>query len=138
MAWGFKLFILSYTLGTFISGGLRNYHSFKKILLFSNLIRIPLLILMIYSESLQFSLLLCFSCIFSGGLHSIKTCFNKCFCTKRKNKKANSLSSTTYAALHLICPYIGAIIYTRLGTITPIFLGDLLTYVVAFILLLGM
>ncbi len=133
------VFILSYTLGTFIGGGLRNYKSFKRILLFSNLIRIPLLILMIFSESP--TLLVCLSglvAFFQGIFTPLRRALTNVFVPKEKIKKANSLSSTTYAALHLICPYIGALIYTRLGTITPIFLGDLLTYVVAFILLLGM
>lgn len=133
------VFILSYTLGTFIGGGLRNYSGFKNILLFSNLIRIPLLGFMIYTDNP--TVLVCLSgfiAFFQGIFTPLRRALTNLFVPKEKIKKANSLTSTTYAALHLICPYIGAIIYTRLGTITPIFLGDLLTYIIAFILILGL
>ena len=72
---------------------------------------------MIYSENP--TLLVCLSglvAFFQGIFTPLRR--KKSFCVfvpKEKIKKANSLSSTTYAALHLICPYVGALIYTRLN-----------------------
>jgi len=130
-------FILSYTLGTFVGGGLRDYKNFKKILLFSNAIRVPLLVFMIYSNNPTILVTLSGVIAFFQGIFTpLRRALTNIFVPDKKIKKANSLTSTTYAALHLICPYIGAIVYTRIGTITPIFLGDLLTYLIGFILII--
>lgn len=133
------VFILSYTLGTFFGGGLRNYAFFKKILLFSNLIRIPLLLAMTLIDAPH--LLISFAGIiafFQGVFTPLRRALTNIYVPKEEIKKANSFTSTTYAALHLACPYIGALIFTKVGSILPIYLTDLFTYVVSFFLILSL
>ncbi len=133
------VFILSYTLGTFFGGGLRNYAFFKKILLFSNLIRIPLLIAMSFLDAPH--LLISFAGIiafFQGVFTPLRRALTNIYVPKNEIKKANSITSTTYAGLHLACPYIGALIYTEIGSILPIYMTDLFTYVISFFLILSL
>ena len=127
-------FILSYTLGTIIGGGLRNFASFKKILLFSNLIRMPLLVAMMYINSPAFLVLIAgFIAFFQGLFTPLMRALTNIFVPKEKIQTANSIYSTSWAFLHLICPYIGAYLFTELKEIKPILLLDLSTYIISFV-----
>ena len=130
-------FISAYTLGTLVGGGLQKFSQFKKILLFSSIIRVPLIILMIQTDSP--SKLVIYSggiAFFQGIFTPLRRALTNIFVPTNQIQSANSLVGTSYAALHLICPYIGATLFTMFSEIKPVLLIDLSTYLIAFLLIL--
>ena len=128
-------FLIFLTIGSIVGGPLGQKYSRKKILIFSNLCRIPLILSLIFSEHLFLIIGVNASIAFFTGLYnpSRQTMVND-LVPPDKIPSANSLFSSTMAILHIVGPFVGAFAYTQFGGITEVLSFDLFTYMIGIFL----
>ena len=129
-------FLVFLTLGSIIGGPLGQKYNRKKILIFSNLCRIPLIISLIYSNHLILIIAVNASIAFFTGLYnpSRHTMVND-LVPPQNIPSANSIFSSTMAILHIVGPFVGAFAFAHFSGITEVLAFDLFTYVIGIFLL---
>lgn len=125
-------FMIMLTLGSILGGPLGEKFHRRNILLFCEIIRIPIIVGILYSTNpyvlVALNGLLAF---FTGVFHpSRQTMTNDLLKDKQEISKANNLFSSFEAGSHILGPLIGASLYAQLKSITPVISIDAFTYVI--------
>jgi len=133
------VFLLFLTLGSLLGGALGERYDRKKLLLFCEFARIPIVACLFFVSS-------AWSLVFLNGLIAL---FTGIFKPARQTlvndivpsdqiREANSLFGTTFAIIHMLGPLIGAGLFASLNGITEVVIFDLLTYFLGIYLLVRM
>lgn len=131
-------FLIFLTLGSILGGPLGQKFNRKKILILSNLCRIPLVLLLMFFENVHLIILVNALVAFFTGIYnpSRHTMVND-LVEPSKITAANSVFSSTMAILHIVGPFVGAFAYSYFKGITEVLSFDLFTYVIGIFLLLA-
>ena len=123
------VFLVFLTLGGILGGPIGNKYNRKKILIFCEIARIPLLILLFFFQNIPM-VIACNAVIafFTGIFRPSRQAMINEIVPQENIKKANGLFGSTVAILHLVGPLLGATLFGLLNGINLILLGDLLTY----------
>lgn len=127
--------VFAFFLGNLIGGALGVKTSNKKILVFCEIIRIPLTISLLLFSSPAF-IVLCTGLIgfFTGIFSPIKKSYSNVLVGKEEIDSAQSLNSTSMAFVHLVAPMAAALLYDHIGF--DFIIGfDIVTYLLGIILL---
>lgn len=122
-------FLVCLTLGGILGGPIGNSFNRKKILIFCDLARIPLLILLFFVQSIPM-VIACDAIIafFTGIFRPSRQALINEIVPKENIKKANGIFGSTNAILHLTGPLLGAVIFGLLDGINLVLFIDFLTY----------
>lgn len=129
-------FLVFLTAGGILGGPIGNSFSRKKILIFCDIARIPLLITLFFIQSIPV-VIACDAIIafFTGIFKPSRQALINEIVPEEQIKKANGLFGSTNAILHLVGPLIGATVFGLLNGIDFIITMDLLTYILGIFLL---
>lgn len=129
-------FLVCLTLGGILGGPIGNSFNRKKILIFCDIARIPLLISLFFIQSIPM-VIACDAIIafFTGIFRPARQALINEIVPKEKIKKANGLFGSTNAILHLTGPLIGATLFGLYSGIDVVVTIDLLTYLLGIFLL---
>lgn len=133
------VFLIFLTMGSLLGGTLGERFNRKKLLLFCEVARIPIVACLFFVTS-------AWSLVFLNGLIALFTGIFKParqtlvndIVPAEKIKDANSLFGTTFAIIHMLGPLIGAGLYASLQGINEVVIFDLLTYFLGIFLLVRM
>lgn len=130
------IFLFCFTMGSLTGGPLGLKFNKRNILIFSEIMRIPLIVSLLFFHDIYFvmvanGLIGMFTGIYNP---SRQTLINE-IVPEGEIKEANSLFGTTMAVLHLGGPFIGATLYSYFHGIREVLTLDLLSYVLGIILL---
>ena len=130
-------FLLCYTVGCLIGGPLGLRFNKKYILIFSEVLRIPLILSLIFFHNIYFVIIANGLIGLFTGIYkpSRQTLINE-IVPEAEIKEANSLFGTTMAVLHLGGPLIGATLYAYFQGVIQVLSLDLITYIFGIALLL--
>lgn len=130
------VFLVSLTLGGILGGPIGNHFNRKKILIFCELARIPLILLLIFYQNI-YIVIACDAGIafFTGIFRPSRQALINEIVPQEKIKKANSLFGSTNAILHLLGPLLGATLFTFFNGISEVLFLDLMTYLLGIILI---
>jgi MFS family permease len=130
------LFLFCFTTGSLLGGPLGQRYLKRNILIFSEVMRIPLIIGLLFFHDLYFVMITNALIGFFTGIYnpSRQTLINEII-PEEKIKDANSIFGTTMAVLHLGGPLIGATLFGFFNGITQVLTLDLITYFLGIILL---
>lgn len=127
--------VFSFFLGNIFGGALGVKTSKRKILLFCELIRIPITLLLLIFEN---PYLIIFSTaligFFTGIFSPSKKSLSNDVVEKNEIDLAQSINSSSMAFIHLVAPMSAAILYEQLG-FDQILYMDVVSYILGFILL---
>lgn len=131
------IFLLFFTAGSLLGGPLGVRFNKRNLLVFSEAMRIPLVISLFFFHDIYFVMISNSLIGFFTGIYnpSRQTLINE-IVPPEKIQEANSLFGTTMAVLHLGGPLIGATLFSYYGGIFQVLSLDLITYIVGIILLL--
>lgn len=131
------IFLFCFTLGSLVGGPLGLKHNKRNLLIFSEIMRIPLIASLFFIQNVFFVMVANGLIGMFTGLYnpSRQTLINE-IVPENEIKEANSLFGTTMAVLHLGGPLIGATLYSYFHGIREVLTLDLLTYIVGIALLL--
>ena len=123
------LFLLCYTVGSLIGGPLGLRFNKRNILIFSEVLRIPLIISLMFFHDIYFVMIVnALIGLFTGIYNpSRQTLINE-IVPAENIKDANSLFGTTMAVLHLAGPLIGATLFSYFNGVLQVLSFDLITY----------
>jgi MFS family permease len=129
-------FLLCYTIGSLIGGPLGLHFNKKNILIFSEVLRIPLIISLMFIHDIYFVIIANGLIGLFTGIYnpSRQTMINE-IVPEKDIKEANSIFGTTMAVLHLGGPLIGATLYSYFHGVFQVLTFDLMTYILGIILL---
>ncbi len=129
-------FLIFLTLGSLIGGPLGEFINRKKILIWCEILRIPLIIGLLFFHSV-FWIITANSLIafFTGVFRPSRQALINEVVPKDKIIDANSLFGSTNAILNLAGPFIGATLFSLFSGINEVLVLDLLTYIVGIFLL---
>ncbi|MDD4973210.1 MAG: MFS transporter [Bacteriovorax sp.] len=130
------IFLLCYTIGSLLGGPLGLHFNKRNILIFSEMLRIPIILSLMFFHDIYFvmvanGLIGLFTGIYNP---SRQTLINE-IVPEEDIKEANSLFGTTMAVLHLGGPLIGATLYSYFHGVFQVLSLDLITYLLGIILL---
>lgn len=131
------VFLVCFTMGSLLGGPLGLRFNKKDILIFSEVLRIPLIFSLMFFRDIYFivianGLIGLFTGIYNP---SRQTLINE-IVPEEDIKEANALFSITMAVLHLGGPLIGATLYSYFQGIFQVLSFDLITYVLGIVLLI--
>ncbi|RPJ76202.1 MAG: MFS transporter [Alphaproteobacteria bacterium] len=131
------IFLLFFTAGSLLGGPMGVRFNKRNLLVFSEVMRIPLVISLFFFHDIYFVMIANSMIGFFTGIYnpSRQTLINE-IVPPEKIKEANSLFGTTMAVLHLGGPLIGATLFSYYGGIFQVLSLDLITYFLGIILLL--
>lgn len=123
-------FLVFLTAGGILGGPIGNRFNRKKVLLFCDLARIPLIFLLFFSQNI-WALIISDAMIafFTGIFKPSRQALINEIVPVDQIKKANGLFGTTNAIVHLIGPLIGATIFSITAGVKEVAVVDFLTYV---------
>lgn len=128
--------VFAFFLGNLIGGALGVKTSNKKILVFCEIIRIPLTIsLLLFSTPVFIVLSTGLIGFFTGIFSPIKKSYSNVLVGKEEIDSAQSLNSTSMAFVHLVAPIAAALLYEHIG-FNFIIGFDIVTYFLGIILLI--
>lgn len=130
------LFLFCFTLGSLVGGPLGLRFNKRNLLIFSEVLRIPLIISLMFIHDIYFVMIVnALIGLFTGIYNpSRQTLINE-IVPEEDIKDANSLFGTTMAVLHLGGPLIGATLFSYFNGIFEILTFDLITYLIGIVLL---
>ena len=130
------IFLFCYTVGSLIGGPLGVRFNKRNILIFSETMRIPLIVSLMFFHDIYFVMIMNGLIGLFTGIYnpSRQTLINE-IVPVHEIKDANSLFGTTMAVLHLAGPLIGATLYSYFHGIYQVLSLDLLSYIMGIILL---
>lgn len=131
------LFLVCFTVGSLLGGPLGTRYNKRNLLIFSEVMRIPLILSLMFFQDIYFVMIAnALIGLFTGVYNpSRQTLINE-IVPEEDIKDANSLFGTTMAILHLGGPLIGATLYSYFNGIFVVLTFDLITYFLGIILLL--
>lgn len=131
------IFLFCYTLGSLLGGPLGLRFNKKYILIFSEAMRIPLILSLMFFHEIHFVMIANGLIGLFTGIYnpSRQTLINEIL-PEKDIKEANSLFGTTMAVLHLGGPLIGATLYSYFQGIFQVLSIDLISYFLGITLLL--
>ncbi|MDO9182339.1 MAG: MFS transporter [Bacteriovorax sp.] len=130
------IFLFCYTLGSLLGGPLGVRFNKRNILIFSEVLRIPIIISLMFFHDIYFVMIANGLIGLFTGIYnpSRQTLINE-IVPEKNIKEANSIFGTTMAVLHLGGPLLGATIYSYFHGVFQVLSLDLLTYFLGIILL---
>ncbi len=130
------VFLVFLTLGGILGGPIGNKYNRRKVLIFCEIARIPLIILLFFFQNIPM-VIACNAVIafFTGIFRPSRQAIINEIVPQDSIKKANALFGSTVAVLHLAGPLLGATLFGILNGINTILIGDFLTYVLGIWLL---
>ncbi len=125
------LFLVLMILGTLLGGVLGERPHKTQLLIGFEVARIPILLGMLWAADSPWTLILCNGSVafFSGAFNPTRQALMNDILPSSLLPKANSLFSVSFAFLHAIGPVLGAMAYEALGSLTPVLIFDLATYI---------
>lgn len=130
------IFLFCFTLGSLCGGPLGLKFSKRNILIFSEVMRIPIIVSLLFFHDIIFVMIANGLIGLFTGIYnpSRQTLINE-IVPESEIKEANSLFGTTMAVLHLGGPLIGATLYSYFHGIREVLTLDLLSYILGILLL---
>lgn len=131
------IFLFCFTLGSLAGGPLGLKFNKRNLLIFSEVMRIPLILSLFFIQNVFFVMIANGLIGLFTGIYnpSRQTMINE-IVPETEIKEANSLFGTTMAVLHLGGPFIGATLYSYFQGIREVLALDLISYVLGILLLL--
>ncbi len=125
------IFLAFFSIGSIIGGPLGEKYDRRKILIWTNLLRVPFILLIMFLGHIP-SIILCNGLIgfFTGIFNPSRQAIINEIVGPTKIQDANSLFGSTMATLHMLAPLLGGILYSYFRDIREILSFDLLTYIV--------
>jgi len=129
-------FLVFLTLGGILGGPIGNRFDRRKVLLFCEVARIPLLFALFFTQNI-WVIIACDAAIafFTGIFRPSRQALINEIVPGPQIKKANGVFGSTNAILHLMGPLIGATIFGLTSGIQEVVVMDLMTYILGFYLL---
>lgn len=129
-------FLIFFTIGTLLGGPLGIRYNRKKILIACELLRIPFVILLFFTNSVYSIIALNGIIAFFTGIFnpSRQTLINE-VTNSEEIQSANSLFSSSLAVIHMIGPFIGAMLFSTFNGVKEILTFDLFTYLIGIFLI---
>lgn len=133
------VFLLFLTIGNLIGGVIGEKYNRKKVLLFTNYIRIPIIFTILFVESPEV-VILCDGLIalFTGMYNPTRQAMVNDIVPQKDMNKANALFGSAFAVLHMIGPFLGATMFTAFGGIKEVVALDFLTYIVGIFFIMSL
>jgi MFS transporter, DHA3 family, macrolide efflux protein len=129
-------FLISLTLGSIIGGPLGEFINRKKILIWCELLRVPLILSLIWYRPLHWIIITnSLIAFFTGVFRPSKQALVNEVVPNHQIPSANSLFGSTNAIFSLIGPFLGATLFAFFGGIKEVLFFDLLTYFLGIFLL---
>jgi MFS family permease len=130
------IFLFCFTLGSLSGGPLGLKFNKRNILIFSEIMRIPIIVSLLFFHDIIFVMIANGLIGLFTGIYnpSRQTLINE-IVPESEIKEANSLFGTTMAVLHLGGPLIGATLYSYFHGIREVLTLDLLSYILGILLL---
>jgi MFS family permease len=130
------IFLFCFTLGSLTGGPLGLKFNKRNILIFTEVMRIPIIISLLFIHNIYFVMIANgLIGVFTGIYNpSRQTLINE-IVPEKDIKDANSLFGTTMAVLHLGGPLIGATLYSYFHGIREVLTFDFITYILGILLL---
>lgn len=130
------IFLFCYTCGSLLGGPLGLRFNKRNILIFSEVLRIPLILSLMFVHDIHFVMIANGLIGLFTGIYnpSRQTLINE-IVDEKDIKEANSLFGTTMAVLHLVGPFIGATLYSYFHGIFQVLGLDLISYLLGIFLL---
>lgn len=131
------IFLFCFTMGSLAGGPLGLKFNKRNLLIFSEVMRIPLILSLFFIQNIFFVMIANGLIGLFTGIYnpSRQTMINE-IVPETEIKEANSLFGTTMAVLHLGGPFIGATLYSYFQGIREVLALDLISYVLGILLLL--
>lgn len=130
------LFLFCFTLGSLLGGPLGMRFNKRNLLIFSEVMRIPLILSLMFFHGIYFVMITnALIGLFTGIYNPSRQALINEIVPEEDIKDANSLFGTTMAVLHLGGPFIGATLYSYSQGVFHVLSFDLLTYILGIILL---
>ncbi|MCB9061977.1 MAG: MFS transporter [Halobacteriovoraceae bacterium] len=131
------VFLSFYTLGTMLGGVSAEKINRKKILLFCEFIRFPVVLCLLFWQNVSLVIFINgFIGLFTGLFNPARQAMINDMIPPIQMNQANSLFGSTMAILHLVAPLIGPVWYSYSKSINEIIIFDLITYAFGIFLLL--
>lgn len=133
------VFLVFLTLGSLLGGSLGEKYNRRKLLIFCEIVRIPIVFSLFFVSSPWMLVLINGLIAFFTGVFkpARQTLVNDVVPTERI-KEANSLFGSTFAIIHMLGPLLGASLYASLKGINEVVFFDLVTYFLGIFLLYRM
>ncbi|MBC7539805.1 MAG: MFS transporter [Bacteriovorax sp.] len=130
------IFLLCYTIGSLVGGPLGLRFNKRNILIFSEVLRIPLILSLMFFHDIYFVMIANgLIGLFTGIYNPSRQALINEIVPEEDIKEANSLFGTTMAVLHLGGPFIGATLYSYFHGVFQVLSLDLITYLLGIVLL---
>lgn len=122
-------FLLCLTVGSIIGGPIGQRFNRKHVMIFSNVMRIPLILGLIFSDNIYFVITInSLVALFTGIYNPARQAMINDIVPHEHINTANSITSSSMAFLHLVGPFVGSWAYAYFGGIKQVLSFDLLTY----------
>jgi predicted MFS family arabinose efflux permease len=133
------VFLVFLTLGSLIGGSLGERFNRRKLLIFCEVIRIPIVFsLLLVSNPWMLVFINGLIAFFTGIFKPSRQTLVNDVVPSNRIKDANSLFGSTFAIIHMLGPLLGAGLYASLNGINEVVFFDLLTYFLGIFLLYRM
>ena len=129
-------FLLCLTLGSIIGGPIGQRFNRKNVMILSNIMRIPLILGLIFSDNIYFVITInSLVALFTGIYNPARQAMINDIVTHEHISTANSITSSSMAFLHLVGPFVGSWAYAYFSGIKQVLSFDLFTYFIGVMLL---
>lgn len=130
-------FVTGMLLGNILAGPIGEKNNRKTILVFCEILRIPISIIFILTQNI-WALLFChgLKTIFAGISTPAKRAFINDIVDKENISRANNIFSASFAVIQITGPLLGTWAYSQYKSITQVAIFDISTFVIAPLLLL--
>lgn len=133
------VFLMFLTLGSLLGGTLGERFNRRKLLIFCELSRIPIVACLFFTtDAWTLVFLNGMIALFTGIFKPARQTLVNDIVPSENIKDANSLFGSTFAIIHMLGPLIGAGLYASLNGINEVVVFDLLTYFLGIFLLVRM
>ena len=123
------VFLLFLTIGGILGGPIGNLKNRKHILIFCDVVRIPIVASLMFLQSPDAIVWMNgLIALFTGIFNPSRQAMINEIVPQQQIKKANALFGSTFATLHLVGPFVGAWIFAQTSRIHEIVAIDLFTY----------
>lgn len=122
-------FLFFLTMGSLLGGPIGEKFNRRNVLIFANIIRIPIITVLFFNKDF-YSILLVNAMVafFTGIYNPSRQAMINDIVPQKEISIANSLFGSTMAILHMVGPFIGALVFSKMQGIDEILTFDLVTY----------
>ena len=130
------VFLFCLTIGNLLGGSLGEKFNRRDLLIFTNYARIPLVLSLMFFTNIYLVIVVDgLIALFTGIYNPTRQALINDIVPQKDISKANALSGSTFAIIHMLCPFLGAVLYSHFKGITEVLSFDLLTYFLGIYLL---